>query len=112
MFQESLPMYQESLLSCQARHATNPTSKFGNAPGESGASGIALCDLEKSKRPHVRSITHNLIEVRARHAILGGMNAMTRSKRCMAGLTRHQEEVISGVIGSSCRLIRLSGESS
>jgi len=30
----------------------------------------------------------------------------------MAGLTRHQEEVISGVIGSSCRLFRLSGESS
>jgi len=106
-------MYQESLLSCQAwQAATNPTFKFGNAPGESGASGIAPCDLEKSKCPHVRSITHNLIEVLARHAILREMNAMTRSKQCMAGLTRHQEEVTSGVIGSSCRLFRLSGESS
>jgi hypothetical protein len=113
MFQESLLMYQVSLRSCQAWQATaNPTFKFGNAPRESGASGTTPCDLEKSKRLSVRGITHNLIDVRARHAILGGMNAMTRSKRCLAGLTRHQEEVISGVIGSCCRLIRLSLESS
>ena len=86
-------MFQESLLSCQARQATaNPMFEFGNAS------------------PHIRGITHNLIEVRARHAILRGMNAMTRSKRRMAGLTCHQEEAFSGAIGSCCCLICLSRE--